>query len=105
MIEHLNEVVFLPALAVTGPVIDGRRFENCRIVGPAMLALLEQVTVQGCDLGGSVEQILVEVAPDRQVVGAIGLRRCEFTRCTFEGIGWIGTVPVLDLLRVGAMRL
>lgn len=105
MIEHVNEVVFLPQLAVTGPVIAERSFANCRVLGPALCALLDSVHVTGCSLGGALEELLVEVPEGRVVIGAIGLLRCEFVGCLFEGVGWIGTQQSLDLLRVGSMRL
>lgn len=85
---YRSQVVRITDLAVTADLVEGVKFENCQIVGPAVLALLDGVVVQGCSFDGTLDGILWEVAPETLVHGAIGLKNVEFYGCSFSRIGF-----------------
>ena len=91
--HHVSEVVRLPDLATASPMIDGHSFENCLIVGPAVMLVLGGTTISGCDLGGDAVALFWLVEPEDRpsVLGAIGARNCEFLGCRFENVGLAGT--------------
>jgi hypothetical protein len=86
-----------------GSIIRGRTFEDASFVGPAVVAPLTGVTFDHCVFGfdKDMESILWEVAPDRFVVGVIGLERCTFRRCRFNGISFMGIKESIDNFRNG----
>jgi hypothetical protein len=87
-----NEVVRLSELTVNTSTIAGQAFSNCRIIGPAILALLDDVTITHCtwDAPG-LDAIYWEVPPEREVViGVVGVSNCVFSNCTFENVGIAG---------------
>jgi hypothetical protein len=87
-----NDVVRISDLTVNTSILEGYDFSNCRIIGPAVLALLENVSIVGCtwDAPG-FDAIYWEVPPTRPVVvGAVGVTRCTFSNCTFQQVGIAG---------------
>lgn len=96
-------LVRLPDLAVVNVEITDHTFENCRIVGPSVIFPVS-CEFHNCGWGaqdGDVESVLWEVDPARRrhLVGAIGLTRCKFYSCQFEGIGLAGNAEALDYFR------
>lgn len=103
-------------------VIENREFEDCEIVGPALIFPMG-CTFDSCGFAGDVDAILWEV-PLRKVteirsdgteasfyegpvkVGAIAVRNCKFLRCRFRGIGITGPPDFVQQFResVGAPR-
>jgi hypothetical protein len=79
-------------------IIDGKVFEDCAIVGPAIIASLEGTLFDLCRFGhpGQFKWLFWETAQDRVVIGVIGLRRCVFRNCNFAGIGLCGTRKVIN---------
>lgn len=101
--EFRDEVVRLAALTVNSSTIEGYRFLNCRVIGPAILALLDRVTITHCrwDAPG-MEAIFWEVPPERQVViGAVGVIDCTFSNCAFENVGIAGPIDLRTELEKG----
>jgi hypothetical protein len=89
---YRNEVVRLAELTVNTSIIEGLEFSNCRIIGPAILALLGGVTIVHCtwDAPG-LDAVFWEVPPDRgPVVGVVGVVNCTFSNCTLENVGVAG---------------
>ena len=87
-----NDVVRIADLTLNTSMLDGYQFSNCRIIGPAVLVLLDDVSIIGCtwDAPG-LDALFWEVPSERQVVmGAVGVARCQFSNCTFELIGIAG---------------
>jgi hypothetical protein len=87
-----NDVVRIAELTVNTSTIEGYEFSNCRIIGPAVLALLDDVTIEHCgwDAPG-LDAIFWEVPPSRgPVVGVVGVKHCTFSSCHFELIGVAG---------------
>lgn len=92
-----DDIVRIATLTVNNTTIDGYAFVNCRIIGPAVLAFLQNVTVthSGFDAPG-LDAVFWVVPPERGVVvGVVGVSNCLFSRCTFEGIGIAGPPELL----------
>jgi hypothetical protein len=64
-----------------------KSFEDCVLAGPALLAPFRDVTFDHCGFGGDPESIVWTIPNPKFVVGAIGIERCTFRRCTFEAVG------------------
>jgi hypothetical protein len=73
--------------------INGKIFENCLIIGPAIIFLDHDVIMSQCKHAsphnGGPESLWITV-PDRKLVGVIGIRNVQFIRCYFLNIGLIG---------------
>ena len=80
-----------------GQVIKGKRYTNCTIHGPAVVAFMGTGEFSSNNLqGGSKELILWEV-PDPWLanVGVIVMHDCRVTDCTLINIGIAGASAVL----------
>jgi hypothetical protein len=90
--EYRNQTIRIVDLVVIDDVIQGQRFENCTIVGPAVLALMGRVTLTHCFFDApTADALFWPVPPERgQVLGAIGVRDTEFYSCRFQRIGFAG---------------
>lgn len=100
-----NEIVRLAELTVNTLTIEGLDFSNCRIIGPAILAFLEGVTIAHCgwDAPG-LEAIFWEVPHERgPVVGVVGVVNCTFSNCKFENVGVAGPPELRAVLESGFM--
>lgn len=101
--EFRNDVVRLSDLTVNEAIIEGYEFVNCRVIGPAVVAFLNDVTVTHCtwDAPG-LDAIFWEVGPNRgPVVGVVGLVNCTFSNCRFELIGVAGPPELRAMLESG----
>lgn len=68
--------------------IAANHFKNCRIRGPAVLAMTN-CRLSRNQMGGPPDWIMWEVPPEREhVVGAVMVNDCTFEGCTFEGVGF-----------------
>lgn len=97
-----NEAIWLPLLAVhtmnSGePVIKGKTFTNCVIKGPALIAVLQGTTFEGCEMGQSSDSDSLLFAPKGpRMVGVIGLQDCKFVHCRFMQIAYTGSDAFLE---------
>lgn len=101
--QYRNEPVRLSDLTVNSSTVEGYTFLNCRIIGPAVVALLDGVEVTHCtwDAPG-LDAIFWEVLSERgPVVGAVGLLNCTFSNCRFELIGVAGPPEMRSQLESG----
>jgi hypothetical protein len=87
-----DEVVRIAELTVNSSTLEGLEFSNCRIIGPAVLVPLDDVTIVHCSWDApGFDAIYWEVPPEQNyVVGAVGVTRCTFSNCRFEQIGIAG---------------
>jgi hypothetical protein len=87
-----NQLLRISDLVVHTSVLEGYEFLHCRIVGPAILAPLNNVSLLHCSWDApGVDAIFWEVPPERgPVVGVIGVVNCAFSNCRFELIGIAG---------------
>lgn len=88
-----NRSVRVGRLPLDGAKISGRTFENCMILGPAIIFGLDGTVFEQCRFGyeGKIETILWTVRKDRFIVGVVGFERCLFRMCDFKMVGFCGT--------------
>jgi hypothetical protein len=87
--EYRHQLVRISDLVVTEDLITDVRFENCQIIGPAVLVLLENTVVNRCQFDTEGADQLFWIVPSTRpsVIGAIGLKGVEFYACRFQRIG------------------
>jgi hypothetical protein len=95
--------VTISSLTVNTNMLEGLTFQNCRIIGPAVLIPLGNTTISHCNFGGDINAIFWEIPLDRQhIVGAVGLLNCTLSACTFNEIGLAGPHQLRQALEQGA---
>jgi hypothetical protein len=97
-----NDPVRIADLTVNRTTIEDYEFVNCRILGPAVL-IIRDSTITACSWDApGLDSIFWEISPARlQVVGAVGVFRCLFSNCRFEGIGIAGPPEMRAMLEGG----
>jgi hypothetical protein len=107
-VSNLNDIgvyreqsVRLSDLAITDDVLERLTFENCDIVGPAVVVLLGDTRVADCRWTGDADAVLWPAHGRQQVVGAIGLRNCLVTGCRFHRVGILVADDQLPAIRAG----
>jgi hypothetical protein len=96
---YTNRVVRISELVIVGDIIEDSDFVNCHLLGPALCAPLEEVAFLNCVFEGDIDAILWELPKPKQVVGAIGLRRCRFDGCKLSSIGLVGLPGLIQNFR------
>lgn len=82
-------------------MIEGITFVNCRLEGPAVLAVLGGCDFDGTDLGRNVDDvrsIVLRSASPNAVVGALPIRDCRFVGCQLFAVGYTGPEAFLEQL-------
>jgi hypothetical protein len=92
-----NRDIYISDLVRHEDKISARVFENCLIIGPAIITFI------GCDardsgFEGDLESLFIEV-PERRILGAIAFENCLFRNCHFRRVGIIGTPDLIQYLR------
>ncbi|MES2833106.1 MAG: hypothetical protein V4707_00190 [Pseudomonadota bacterium] len=91
-----TEAVWLPAMAVQHlnagkSVIEGKTFTDCLIEGPALLAAIDNVTFENCNMGEALEPRSLLVQPmGPKVAGGIAVSNTRFVRCRFVLVSFTG---------------
>jgi len=98
------QVVRLVDLVGVDSILRDQTFEDALIVGPAVIAPLERVTMQNCSFSGDENSLFIEVQPDRSVIGVIGLIATTFKRCRFENVGIIGPPDAIEAIRSALLQ-
>lgn len=83
------------------PLIQGRTFRRCRLQGPAILLVAEDVTFDGTNFGdprGDIRNLLLRPEGTR-AIGTVPLRTCVFEGCEFHGVGFTGSDAFLNKVR------
>jgi hypothetical protein len=89
-LRYEDEVVRLSDLFTTSPELSNLVFENCLLVGPAVIAFLGKCNVAGNHFNGRPEAIFLEVEGEREVIGVLGLRNVTISNSRLENIGIAG---------------
>jgi hypothetical protein len=93
-----REVVRLALVAGDEGVIREMEFIDCQIKGPAVV-LLSGCRLSHNNIRGDQSALRWDVDPARsRVIGAVLIENCVFTGCTFENVGFTGSVELLDQL-------
>ena len=94
--EFRGVVVSIPALleaaSLSGKPIEGRRFIDCVLLGPAILAMTEETGFIDCHFAaveGDERNLFVRPAGGR-VIGAVSIASCHFEGCLLNGLGLVG---------------
>lgn len=98
---YREQTVRLADLASLDDVLTELTFENCEIVGPAVVVLLGDTKVTDCHWTGDPDAVLWPAHGREQVVGAIGLRDCTITGCQFFRVGMLVPDDQLPIVRAG----
>lgn len=93
------EIVRLVDRVGVNSIIEGQEFHDALIVGPAVIALLDRVTMINCGFDGDEDSLFIEVAPDRGVLGVVGIVNTRFERCRFQNIGIVGPPEAVALMK------
>jgi hypothetical protein len=94
--EFKGVVVSIPALleaaSISGNPIEGRRFIDCVLLGPAILAMTETTAFLNCQFAaveGDERNLFVKPVGGR-VIGAVSVAGCHFEGCLLNGLGLVG---------------
>jgi hypothetical protein len=87
--HYRNLTLRLPDLVVTQDAIVGQTFENCVLIGPAVVALLGTTSFDSNVFDSpDVEAALWHVPDGQQViVGAVAFVDCTISHCRFQRVG------------------
>lgn len=98
--SYRYEAVRISDLATLDSVIRDTTFEDCLLLGPAVL-ILENASVRDSSFvtDGGMERIYMEwtpkASPDTQwPIGCIPMTNCHFVRCEFRRITFAGPLVV-----------
>lgn len=81
-------------------IVEGRVFEDCIILGPAVLLPFGVNEITGGLIEGDPEAIFWESdQPGRGLTGAVVIKNCTFKNCRFVRIGFVGESGSLEKLR------
>lgn len=81
------------------PLIKGKRFHNCRFVGPMVVIFLDNITVNGMFASACN---FIEVG-ESTVYGVIALQDCILTECEFDCVTFLVQQDMLGKLQQGSM--
>ena len=80
-------------------VVSGRTFTNCRLEGPAVMAMLGGCNFDATDFGytsGDIRTIVIRSAAPGRMIGALPFKDCKFIGCQFFAVGFTGPEAFLD---------
>jgi len=93
------EIIRLVDRVGADSLISNGLFENVVLVGPAVIAPLENVRLQECSFDAPPDVLFIEVPEGKQVVGVIGIRNSTFRKCEFRNIAIIGASDAIESMR------
>ena len=101
--QFRNMLVRIAELTVNTNTLQGLTFQNCRIVGPAILIPVGNTRILSSRWEApGIDAIFWEIQPERsQVVGAVVVVDCVFSGCSFSEIGLAGPVALREGLAHG----
>lgn len=101
--EFRNEAVRLADLTVNTDRITGVSFENCQILGPAVILPVQNTQISYSGFDGPDPDSLFWVIPDSRqyVIGAVILIGCRIFQCRFVNVGVAVRQADLDAARRG----
>jgi hypothetical protein len=94
-----TSIVSLADEADVNSRIEHKSYERALIFGPAVIALLGNVSFVNGSFAGHPDAMFIEVPEKKWVQGVIGLQDVTFTDCRFENIAIIGPRDLIEQLR------
>jgi hypothetical protein len=83
-------------------LVRQKTFEHCDLFGPAVVSFTGSGLLSQCSFAApqtNIENILIEVAPNRYVAGVVGFAGCTLRDCRFFGVSIAGTREQIDMFR------
>lgn len=109
VVNRTVPIAEVPLGGHVGATIVDKRFENCTLLGPAILApyVAQRLnTISNVSIGapmGDVDAVFYELSPGRKLaVGPIALDGCVIERCETENVGWLMTRAQWEAAKQGA---
>ncbi|WP_147381489.1 hypothetical protein [Nocardioides immobilis] len=99
--DYRNQTVRIADLAVTKDLLHGLTFENCQLIGPAVIAPLGTTQMIRCSWDGDFDAFVWPIPAERTVIGAIGLADCTLIDCRMTRIGLVVPEDNLDQVKRG----
>lgn len=98
--EFRNSAIRLADLTVNTFVLEGLMFQNCRIIGPAVLLPQGTTSFMSCTWEApGVNALFWEIPPSRtEIVGAVAVIDTMFSACTLSLIGIAGPADLRRIL-------
>jgi hypothetical protein len=108
IVRHISEgetyfkkkSVFLGEIGLKTPVIRDVTFEECEIVGRAVITFLGHAYLGDSTfytLTGSYDELFMETHQGTHIqAGVVAFQDCQFRRCTFHSITFAGTRSYID---------
>jgi hypothetical protein len=99
--EHIiNRTIYLFDYVRGSFIIEHKHFENCKIIGPAVVTPIRGSHIIGCTFDGTPDIFLWEIPKERVgVTGSIGLVDCMFRDCKFVAVGVSGRPEFMERFR------
>jgi hypothetical protein len=92
-------------LKTIGPAVyevSGKTFQNCDLIGPAIIAVGGESVIEHCTLdkptGSNLESFLL-LTQDPYTFGVIPFQNCGILHCHFINIGFMGDATELEALK------
>lgn len=98
---YRNQTVRVADLTVTNDVITRVTFENCVLVGPAVIVLMGGTSMQDSVWDGDSEAVLWPLGQREAVIGAVALVGCTIQSCRFQRIGLAYPAADEAMIRAG----
>jgi hypothetical protein len=97
-----GEDVYLADLARENGILDGFRFEECHVMGPAVIVVQGEFDLVNNKIEGDPDAFLWELPEERdRVTGAILVKDTTFEGCTFTNVGLAGYRDLIEQVRRG----
>ena len=97
-------ITAVPRNLASPMALKDKTFQNCLIIGPAVLAPTSNNAFVLCQFGvlpSGVNSILLQ-SDSTMRIGMIEVQNCKFIQCQFLGISFVGDAHFLDDLRKSA---
>lgn len=91
---HVWELLADPG--ATKAVIHTRKFRNCHILGPTVVTIIGPTVFNNCSFEeSSPEDVYIPLTDKLSVVGVTAFVGCEFDRCQFQHMAFLGDEELL----------
>jgi len=91
--------LYRASFAAGEAIVAGRTFTNCRLEGPAVMAVLDGCDFDATDFGpasGDIRTMVIRSAAPGRMIGALPFKDCKFVRCQFFAVGFTGPEAFLE---------
>ena len=83
---YRNERVYITELALGENIIQGKTFDHCEIIGPAIIGFGTTTIMNDCEADVPDSQFLIYATEAKRSSGLILLTDCIFKNCAFRRI-------------------